>query len=134
MKAAEVLKEIMTLGLSLDKFYVSGDAALVLYGIKEEIEEINLFICVELFNKLREGKRIDFVVTEDKRPYILDGKENVKVVTKNKGDFKCVKIGDLYIEDINKIYKSKMKNKKKNKQDIKKIEQFLKQYPNYPNF
>ena len=50
MKAAEVLKEIMTLGLSLDKFYVSGDAALVLYGIKEEIEEINLFIFSSCFN------------------------------------------------------------------------------------
>lgn len=134
MRAAEILNEIMALRLPLNKFYILGEAALVLYGIKEEAEEIQLAISVQLFNTLREGKRIDFLVTKDKRPYMLDGKSNVKVITKYKKDFECFKIGDLYIEDINKIYESKKKNKKENKKDIKKIEKFLKKYPNYPKF
>lgn len=134
MKAAEVLKEIMALGLPLNKFYVLGDAALVLYGIKKETDNIKLCVCVQLFNTLKESNRIDFSEKEDKRPYMLDGKSNIKVVTKYKKDFECFKIGDLYIEDINKIYESKKKNKKENKKDIKKIEKFLKKYPNYPKF
>ena len=134
MRAAEILKEFMALRLPLNKFYILGEAALVLYGVIEEKEEIQLGISVQLFNTLRANKRIDFSVNEDKRLYKLDGKSNVKVVTKYKKDFECFKIGDLYIEDINKIYESKKKNKKENKKDIKKIEKFLKKYPNYPKF
>ena len=123
MKVAELLKEIMALDLPLDKFYILGEAALVLYGVKEETEEINLCICLKLFNILRQEKRIDFSVIEDKHPYKLDGKSNVKVITKNKGDFECYKFGDLNLEDIRKI-----------KDKSYKMRYFLERYPNYPEF
>lgn len=135
MRAAKLLRKVTKLNLSVNKFYVLGDAALVLYGVKEKSDDINLCISVSLYNTLKTQGRIDLCAKDKKGFYKLDDKSNVRVTTKYKKDFNCVKVGDLYLEDIRKIYEfKKSKNKKKNKADVEAIERFLKENPNYPKF
>lgn len=135
MRAAKLLRKVIKLNLSVNKFYVLGDAALVLYGVKEKSDGINLCISVSLYNTLKTQGRIDLSTKDKKGFYKLDDKSNVRVTTKYKKDFNCVKVGDLYLEDIRKIYEfKKEKNKKKNKADVEAIERFLQEHPNYPKF
>lgn len=127
MRASEFFKKVISLNLLPSEFYILGGGALLLYGVREETKDIDLCVSNKLFNILKSEGRIDLSSKNECGFYKLIDNPEVEIVPCNKKDFKCIKLGDLYVEDINEILKYKKKrNLPKDKEDISKIKLFLK--------
>lgn len=130
MKVSEVFRNII--GIGLEETYVLGDGSLLFFGIKEKIMNIELCVSEETFKYLEESRRIDKSSKDKLGFYNLNKFPHIKVVPKNINDFNCVKVGDLYLEDLNAILEAKKaKNLKKDAKIIEDIENFLTEHPEY---
>lgn len=127
MRANELLKKVMKLNLSPTEFYILGGGALLLYGVRKEVNDIDLCVSNRLFNSLKTEGKIDLSSKNECGFYKLSNNPEVEIVPCDKNDFKCIELGDLYVEDINEILRyKKQRNRPKDKKDVLKIELFLK--------
>ena len=124
MKKIELLNLLKELNFPKDEYYVLSGASLVLRGIKEEANDLDLCISKELFNHIKNK----FNLTDERKNecgfYKIN--DNLEIVVDKKEDFK-MEIGEKYnLEDLQTILDFKLKrNKLKDKDDIENIKKYL---------
>lgn len=124
MKKIELLNLLKELNFPKDEYYVLSGASLVLRGIKEEANDLDLCISAELFNQIKDK----FNLTDERKNecgfYKINN--NLEIVVDKKEDFK-MEIGEKYnLEDLQTILDFKLKrNKPKDKDDIENIKKYL---------
>ena len=126
MKKIELLNLLEELDFPKDEYYVLSGASLVLRGIKEEANDLDLCISAELFNQIKDK----FNLTDERKNecgfYKIN--DNLEIVVDKKEDFK-MEIGEKYnLEDLQTILDFKIKrNLPKDKKDIENIKRYLHQ-------
>ena len=124
MKKIELLNLLKELNFPKDEYYVLSGASLVLRGIKEEANDLDLCISKELFNQIKNK----FNLTDERKNecgfYKIN--DNLEIVVDKKEDFK-MEIGEKYnLEDLQTILDFKLKrNKPKDQKDIENIKKYL---------
>ena len=124
MKTIELLNLLEQLNFPKDEYYVLSGASLVLRGIKEEANDLDLCISEELFRQIKEK----YNLTEEKKNecgfYKIN--DNLEIVVDKKEDFK-MEIGEKYnLEDLQTILDFKInRNLPKDKKDIDNIKKYL---------
>ena len=124
MKKIELLNLLKELNFPKDEYYVLSGASLVLRGIKEEANDLDLCISAELFNQIKDK----FNLTDERKNecgfYKIN--DNLEIVVDKKEDFK-MEIGEKYnLEDLQTILDFKLKrNKTKDQKDIENIKKYL---------
>ena len=124
MKKIELLNLLKELNFPKDEYYVLSGASLVLRGIKEEANDLDLCISKELFNQIKNK----FNLTDERKNecgfYKIN--DNLEIVVDKKEDFK-MEIGEKYnLENLQTILDFKIKrNKPKDKEDIENIKKYL---------
>ena len=123
MKKIELLNLLKELNFPKDEYYVLSGASLVLRGIREEANNLDLCISEELFKQIKDK----YDLTDEKKNgcgfYKIN--DNLEIVVNKKEDFK-MEIGEKYnLEDLQTILDFKIKrNKTKDKKDIENIKKF----------
>ena len=124
MKKIELLNLLEELDFPKDEYYVLSGASLVLRGIREEANDLDLCISEELFKQIKDK----FNLTDEKKNecgfYKIN--DNLEIVVDKKEDFK-MEIGEKYnLEDLQTILDFKLKrNKPKDQKDIENIKKYL---------
>ena len=124
MKKIELLNLLEELDFPKDEYYVLSGASLVLRGIKEEANDLDLCISAKLFNQIKDK----FNLTDERKNecgfYKIN--DNLEIVVDKKEDFK-MEIGEKYnLEDLQTILDFKLKrNKPKDQKDIENIKKYL---------
>ncbi len=124
MKKIELLNLLKELNFPKDEYYVLSGASLVLRGIKEEANDLDLCISKELFNQIKDK----FNLTDERKNecgfYKIN--DNLEIVVDKKEDFK-MEMGEKYnLENLQTILDFKIKrNKPKDKEDIENIKKYL---------
>ena len=124
MKKIELLNLLEELNFPKDEYYVLSGASLVLRGIREEANDLDLCISEELFNQIKDK----FNLTDERKNecgfYKINN--NLEIVVDKKEDFK-MEIGEKYnLEDLQTILDFKIKrNKPKDQKDIENIKKHL---------
>ena len=127
MKKIELLNLLKELNFPKDEYYVLSGASLVLRGIKEEANDLDLCISAELFNQIKDK----FNLTDERKNecgfYKIN--DNLEIVVDKKEDFK-MEIGEKYnLENLQTILDFKIKrNKPKDKDDIENIKKYLEKH------
>ena len=126
MKKIDLLNFLDKLNFPKDEYYILSGASLVLRGIREEAEDLDLCISEELFNQIKD----QYGLTDDKKNecgfYKIN--DNFEVVVNKKEDFKMEKGEKYNLEDLKTILEFKIKrNKPKDKKDIENIRKYLNQ-------
>lgn len=127
MKKIELLNLLKELNFPKDEYYVLSGASLVLRGIKEEANDLDLCISKELFNHIKNK----FNLTDERKNecgfYKIN--DNLEIVVDKKENFK-MEIGEKYnLENLQTILDFKIKrNKPKDKDDIENIKKYLEKH------
>ena len=124
MKKIELLNLLEELDFPKDEYYVLSGASLVLRGIKEEANDLDLCISEELFNEIKDKYNLAEGNKNDCGFYKIN--DNLEIVVDKKEDFK-MEIGEKYnLEDLQTILDFKLKrNKPKDQKDIENIKKYL---------
>ena len=105
MKKIELLNLLKELNFPKDEYYVLSGASLVLRGIKEEANDLDLCISAKLFNQIKDK----FNLTDERKNecgfYKIN--DNLEIVVDKKEDFK-MEIGEKYNLNItiDKVFKA----------------------------
>ena len=133
MNKIELLNLLEELNFPKDEYYVLSGASLVLRGIREEANDLDLCISEELFKQIKDK----YNLTEEKKNecgfYKIN--DNLEIVVDKKEDFN-MEIGEKYnLENLQTILDFKLKrNLPKDKKDIANIKIYLeKNNTNIPN-
>lgn len=124
MNKEELLELLNVLNFPKDDYYILSSGCLLLYGLREKANDLDLCISKRLFDELKEKYNIS---DKDKNQCgfykILD---NVEVVVNNK-EILDREFKDGYpVEKLETILKFKeSRNLEKDKNDIKKIKEYL---------
>ena len=124
MRKIELLNLLEELNFPKDEYYVLSGASLVLRGIKEEANDLDLCISEELFDQIKDK----FNLTDEKKNecgfYKIN--DNLEIVVDKKEDFK-MEMGEKYnLEDLQTILDFKInRNLPKDKKDIDNIKKYL---------
>ena len=127
MKKIELLNLLEELDFPKDEYYVLSGASLVLRGIKEEANDLDLCISAKLFNQIKDK----FNLTDERKNecgfYKIN--DNLEIVVDKKENFK-MEIGEKYnLENLQTILDFKIKrNKPKDKDDIENIKKYLEKH------
>ena len=124
MKKIELLNLLKELNFPKDEYYVLSGASLVLRGIKEEANDLDLCISAKLFNQIKDKFNLTDARKNECGFYKIN--DNLEIVVDKKEDFK-MEIGEKYnLEDLQTILDFKLKrNKPKDKDDIENIKKYL---------
>lgn len=133
MNKIELLNLLEELNFPKDEYYVLSGASLVLRGIREEANDLDLCISEELFKQIKDK----YNLTEEKKNecgfYKIN--DNLEIVVDKKEDFN-MEIGEKYnLENLQTILDFKLKrNLSKDQKDIENIKIYLgKTHTNIPN-
>ena len=124
MRKIELLNLLEKLNFPKDEYYVLSGASLVLRGIKEEANDLDLCISEELFDQIKDK----FNLTDEKKNecgfYKIN--DNLEIVVDKKENFK-METGEKYnLEDLQTILYFKInRNLPKDKKDIDNIKKYL---------
>ena len=124
MKKIELLNLLKELNFPKDEYYVLSGASLVLRGIKEEANDLDLCISEELFNQIKD--KFNLIQEKKNECGFYKINDNLEIVVDKKDDFK-MEIGKKYnLEDLQTILDFKIKrNKPKDQKDIENIKKHL---------
>ena len=124
MKKIELLNLLKELNFPKDEYYVLSGASLVLRGIREEANDLDLCISEELFNQIKD--KFNLIQEKKNECGFYKINDNLEIVVDKKDDFK-MEIGEKYnLEDLQTILDFKIKrNKPKDQKDIENIKKHL---------
>ena len=124
MKKIELLNLLEELVFPKDEYYVLSGASLVLRGIREEANDLDLCISEELFNQIKD--KFNLIQEKKNECGFYKINDNLEIVVDKKDDFK-MEIGENYnLEDLQTILDFKIKrNKPKDQKDIENIKKYL---------
>ena len=132
MRVVEFVNKLKKLSSPIDEYYILGEGAMLLYGVRYDTSNVEICVSKELFYKLLSNGIIDETSKNKLGFYKLKSNPEVMVIPKDKQEFKCIRVGEFLIEDIREIlmYK-KRKRDTKSKRDVRDIEHFLYTHPTY---
>lgn len=124
MTKSELLELISTLNFPKDEYYILSTAALVIYGIKDKCNDLDLCISEELYEELQKKYGI---TEEDKNECVFFSiNESVEAVVEQKSNFKRAFEKGYLVEDLRTMLKFKRERMKaKDIRDIALIEAYL---------
>ena len=126
MNKKELINILNELNYPKDEYYLLSSGCLMLYGMREKINDIDLCISEELFDTLKKKHNL----TEDKKNECGFYKVNdyLEVVVNKKEDFKCDIKDGIPVEKLTSILEYKLsRNLEKDQEDIKNIKNYLKE-------
>lgn len=127
MNKQEYLELIDGLNLPKNEYYILGSGSLLLHGIRDIANDVDLCVSPELFNVLKARYNIDLSKKNNCGFYQLNDK--LEVVVSDKTDFNFDIVLGYPVESLQQILKFKQeRNKPKDQNDIVKIKAYLKQY------
>ena len=124
MNKEQLIAILNELNFPIGDYYLLSSGCLMLYGIRDKINDIDLCISEELFNNIKEK----YNLTEDKKNECNFYKVNdyLEVVVNKKEDLNYDIKDDIPVEKLTSILEYKIKrNLDKDKLDIKKIQDYL---------
>ncbi len=126
MNKQEVIKLLQDLDLPTTEYYILSSGCLVLYGLRDRANDLDLCVKPELFEKLRVKYNLK---EEDKNEcgfyHISD---LVEVVVSGKYPFEYDVLQGYQVQKLEQILNSKIKSDKpKDKADVQSILKYLKQ-------
>lgn len=125
MNKQELNELLQKLNFPTDEYYILSSCCLLLYGLRENANDLDLCISEELFDKIKNK----YNLTEDKKNncgfYPLQG-ENVEVVVNSKKDFDMEEKDGYNVQNLYRLLKDKKKrNLPKDQNDIKNIQEYI---------
>lgn len=128
MNKVTFIERLNSLKLPIGEYYILSSGALLLYGLREEVGDIDLCVSEELFDVLKEKYKIDVTSKNECGFYKID--KDVEVVVNNKKDSKYKFEYDIVegypVQKLGVILRDKKKrNLPKDQKDIKNISEFL---------
>ncbi len=127
MNKDELLILIKTLNLPSKEYYILGGGSLVMFGIKDTTNDLDLCVSFEVFEILKEKYKL----TEDKKNeygfYKLS--DLIEIIPNKKEDFNCEEVDGFLVETLEQILAFKKKrNAPKDIPYIEKIERHIKEH------
>lgn len=120
-KIDELLKE---LNMDINEYYILSGASLVIRGIRETCEDLDLCISEEVFRKL--SLRYDIKHIDGKPKNLFQITEEIEAFVEPKENFNCEIVKNYPLENIERIIEyKKQRNYDKDKKDIIGIENYL---------
>ena len=124
MNKDELLNLVQKLNFPKDEFYILSGGSLLIRGIREKTNDLDLCISEELFEQIKDK----YNLTDDKKNeygfYKLD--DMVEIVVEPKSKFNIEECEPFNLEDLNTILAFKEKvNRPKDQIDIQKIKEYL---------
>lgn len=128
MKKLAFIEKLNSLYLPIGEYYILSSGVLLLYGLREEVGDIDLCVSEELFDDLKEKYKIDVTSKNECGFYQID--KDIEVVVNNKKDsnykFEYDIVEGYPVQKIGIILRDKKKrNLPKDQKDIKNISDFL---------
>lgn len=124
MNKYEILEALEKINLPKDEYYILSGGCLVLYGLKENTNDLDLCVSKKGFEILK--SKFDFG-EENKSEYdFYQINDYCEVIVKDKKDWKYSGIDGYQVEDLETLLLFKQKrNMEKDKQDIINIKKYL---------
>lgn len=123
MNKIEIYKKLQKLNLDKNEYCVFSGAVMVIYGLRDDTPDIDLYVSEKLFKEL--NKKYDLKPLENIPGYFkLDNNTDITIV--NLKDYKIVDIDGyptLSLEDILAFKKSL--NREKDQKDVELITSYL---------
>lgn len=124
MKKQEIDILLKELNLSLEEFYILSGASLVIRGIREECNDLDLCMTREAFEKIK--NRYEVKHLNGKPENLFQITEKMETFVEPKENFNCEIVEYYPLENLEKILAfKKERNQEKDKKDILKIEKYL---------
>lgn len=126
MNKQEVIKLLQELDLPTTEYYILSSGCLVLYGLRDKANDLDLCVKPELFEKLRVKYNLK---EEDKNECgFYHVSDLVEVVVSGKYPFEYDVLQGYQVQKLEQILNSKIKSDKpKDKVDVQNILNYLKQ-------
>lgn len=125
MNKNDIVNLIQKMDMPINEYYILSGAALVMRNIREKCNDLDLCVSSSIFELLKEK----FEVKKSVKPYdnLYQIGDEIEFFVESKENFKMEFEGGYPLEDINTIIGFKKKrNTEKDKEDILKIEEYLK--------
>lgn len=124
MNKCEILEALKEINLPKEEYYILSGGCLVLYGLKEATNDLDLCVSKKGFEILKSK----FYFGEDNKSehdfYQIN--DYCEVIVKDKADWKYSKIDGYQVEDLETLLSFKeRRNMEKDKQDIINIKKYL---------
>lgn len=125
MNRDQLVHLINSLDLPKEEYYILSSGCLLIYGLRDQVNNLDLCVSQELFEEMIKKFNIDISTKNDCGFYKLNG--FVEVVVNNKKDFKRQFKGGYPVESLRTILDFKLKrNALKDQSDIRAIRDYLK--------
>lgn len=124
MNKEQYIENLNSLDLPKDEYYILGSGSLLMYGIREIANDIDLCVSLELFDYLNKEGIIDIDSENECGFYKLN--DLVEVVANDKESFEYDLVDGYQVEKLEKILKFKEnRNKEKDQVDIVRIREYI---------
>lgn len=139
LKCKDVINILDILGLKspeyLDDYYLLSGCSLMMYGLREEVGDIDLVVNKKAFDMLNKKFNVEHIKENKYRIGNI-----IEIFLKEESKFECKRCGELLVEDLGVILNHKKKRVgfcsdmakvRKDTADIENIRQYLKVHRNY---
>lgn len=124
MNKEQLLELVNSLKLPKEEYYILSSGCLLLYGLREKAQDLDLCVSTELFEKMRIKFNIDLSSKNDCGFYQLNNL--IEVVVNNKKDFNRNFKDGYPVESLQSILDYKInRNAPKDQADIVNIQNYL---------
>ncbi len=127
MDREEVINIVESLNFSKGEYYITGEAALVLYDIRKYCDSINLYVSEDLFQELKDAGRINHNRVDEAGFYQIA--DEVAVAVRNKKKFEVRMESGFPLQTLKSIVLWKRdRNESQDQNDLIKIEEYTKKH------
>lgn len=124
MNKIELLKLLDSLNLPKTEYYILSSGSMLLYGLRDIANDLDLCVSNELFKHLKEKYNLNENNKNDSGFYKIS--EDIEIVPNDKKNFKMDYIDEYPVENLKTILEFKEKrNLPKDKKDIENIKKYL---------
>ncbi|MBR6504285.1 MAG: hypothetical protein IKT41_00950 [Clostridia bacterium] len=124
MNKIEILEALEEIDLPKEEYYILSGGCLVLYGLKENTNDLDLCVSKKAFEMLKE--KFDFGEENKSEHDFYQINDYCEVIVKDKKDWKYSEIDGYQVEDLETLLAFKeRRNMEKDKQDIINIRRYL---------
>lgn len=124
MNKRELLKLLDSLNLQKTEYYILSSGSMLLYGLRDIANDLDLCVSNELFKHLKEKYNLNENNKNDSGFYKIS--EDIEIISNDKKNFKMDYINGYPVENLKTILEFKEKrNLPKDKKDIENIKKYL---------
>ena len=124
MNKKELLKLLDSLNLPKTEYYILSSGSMLLYGLRDIANDLDLCVSNELFKHLKEKYNLNENNKNDSGFYKIS--EDIEIIPNDKKNFKMDYINGYPVENLKTILEFKEKrNLPKDKKDIENIKKYL---------